>query len=57
MHPNRPEEALQNNLSIYYGTNTPVTSKMIEKTIENEYNKFQDLPKIITEARKKYEQL
>jgi hypothetical protein len=26
MHPKRPEEALQNNLSVCYGINSPVTS-------------------------------
>ena len=57
MHPNRPEEALQNNLSVCYGINVPVTSEMIEKTIEDEYNKCEDLPEIKTVARRKYEQI
>lgn len=55
MHPNRPEEALQNNLSVCYGINIPVTSEMIEKTIEDEYNKSQNMPEIIAETRRKYE--
>ena len=57
MHANRSEEALQNNLSVCYGINTPVTTKMIEKTIEDEYNKMQNLLETITEARKKYGQI
>lgn len=57
MHPKRPEEALQNNLSICYGINTPVTNSMIEKVIEDEYNESQTLPNTIIEARKIYEQI
>ncbi len=52
MHPKRPEEALQNNLSICYGINTPVTSSMIEKVIKDEYNESQNLTNKIMEARK-----
>lgn len=52
MHPVRPEEALQNNLSVCYGINVPVTDAMIEKVIDDEYNKSQDLVNVIAEARK-----
>ena len=57
MHPVRPKEAMQNNLSACYGINTPVTSEMIEKVIEDEYRHWQDLPDTIMKARMKYEQL
>ena len=40
MHNVRPEEALQSNLSIYYGRNIPVTSEMIEKVIEEMMNEM-----------------
>lgn len=56
MHPNRPEETLQNNLSVCYGINTSVTSEMIEKTIEDEYNQSQNLPNTIAKARIKLKQ-
>ena len=52
MHPTRPEEVLQNNLSVCYGMNTSVTSEMIEKVIEDEYRESQNLSDRITEARK-----
>ena len=55
MHPTRPEEVLQNNLSVCYGMNTSVTSEMIEKVIEDEYRESQNLPDRITEARKIWE--
>ena len=57
MHSVRPEEALQNNLAVCYGTDTPVTTEMIEKVIEDEYRIRQDLPNIMVKARKKYENL
>lgn len=57
MHSVRPEEALQNNLSVCYGNNMPVTSEMIKKVIEDEYRHYQDLPDTIMKARKKYEQM
>ena len=54
MHPIRPEEALQNELSICYGHGTPVTSEMIEKVIEDEYEVANNIGNIIHEARKLY---
>lgn len=54
MHPKRPKEALQNNLSVCYGINSPVTSCMIEKVIEDEYRMYQSLPGIISKAREVY---
>lgn len=57
MHNVRPEEALQSNLSIYYGRNIPVTSEMIEKVIEDEYRQYQDLPEMIMKAKMKYEMM
>ena len=56
MHPKRPEEALQNNLSVCYGINVPVTGCMIEKVIENEYRMCQRLPGIISQVREVYGQ-
>lgn len=53
MHPIRPEEVLQNNLSVCYGINIPVTSEMIEKVIKDGYRESQNLPDRITEAREK----
>ncbi len=57
MHTLKPEEALQNNLSVCYGIITPVTSEMIKKVIEDVYRHWQDLPNTIMKARKKYEQI
>lgn len=57
MHPKRSEEALQSNLSVCYGVNTPVTNKMIEKVIEDEYIVYRNLPDIVMKAREEYKQL
>ena len=57
MHSVRPEEAMQNNMSVCYRKNMSVTSEMIEKVIEDEYRHWQDLPDTIMKARMKYEQL
>jgi hypothetical protein len=51
MHPVRPEEALQNNLSVCYGLNVPVTAEMIGKVINDEYNMARELPDVIKRAR------
>lgn len=55
MHPIRPEEALQNNLSICYGINASVTTEMIEKVIEDEYRESQNLPDRIMKAKIEWE--
>lgn len=54
MHPIRPEEALQNELSICYGHNTPVTTEMIEKVIDDEFEVAENIEGIIEEARELY---
>ena len=53
MHKNRPEEALQNELSIIYGLGTPVTSEMIENVINEEYDEAKNLNKTIEKAAEK----
>ncbi len=54
MHPIRPEEALQSELPVCYGHGTPVTEKMIEKVIEDEYEIANNIGNIINEARGKF---
>ena len=56
MHPKRPEEALQNNLSVCYGINSPVNGCMVEKVIEDEYRMRQSLSGIIAQVREMYRQ-
>ena len=57
MHPIRPEEALQNELSICYGYGVPVNDEMVEKVIKDEFDVANNLPKIINEARNIYSRI
>ncbi len=54
LHTKRPEEALQHNLSVCYGSDVSITSEMIEKTIDDEYNGYNRLPQLIAQARHEY---
>ncbi len=57
MHPIRPEEALQSELSICYGYGTPVTEEMIERVIEDEFVVANNIEDIIRKARELYKNI